>query len=421
MNPVTKPLRPLLINSMDLDGGAAIATYRLHCALRQSGIDSTMLVQRKSSSDPSVLGPNTWLERAWARPRRALDQLPVRAYGHRKRQLFSPEVVPDVSARFIRRCEPDLVHLFWITGGFIRPESLPHYGRPIVWTLHDMWPFTGGCHYDAECGRYRSSCGICPQLGSKREADLSRRVWNRKRVAWEDLDMTIVATSRWLARCAGSSALFSRYRIEIIPNCIDISIFKPAAKVEARRACGLSGDKQVILLSAFAATSDPRKGYQHLVPAVRRLVEKGWADKAELVVLGSAAPKEAPDFGMKVSYIPHLSDEQSQVLLYSASDVLVAPSTQENLSNTVLEALACGTPAVAFDVGGMPDLISHRLNGYLARPFEPVDLANGIEWVLDSPSRHHELCVNAREMAVRRYQFKVVAGRYQALYQSLIP
>ena len=415
-----KTLRPLLLNTSDTEGGAAIATRRIHSALRRRGVDSTLLVQRKEGADETVIGPTTRLQKALAWPRRSMDQLPVRSYRHRESQLFSPAVVPDNVGSIVAGLSPDLVHLFWVTGGFLRPESLPGFARPIVWTLHDMWPFTGGCHYDVECGKYQSDCGACPRLRSDADKDLSRRVWERKKSAWEGMDLTVVATSRWLAECARKSSLFSTRRIEIIPNCIDVDVYRPIHKADARRLSRLPTGKKLILLSAFGATTDPRKGYQHLAPAIQILASRGWAEKAELVVLGAPAPERPESLGINVTYIMHLGDEASQVLLYSACDVLVAPSVQENLSNTVLEALTCGTPVVAFDIGGMPDMVEHQVNGYLAKPFDPEDLALGMEWVLDDPQRALELSTRARADAANRFRFDVVARQYQELYRELL-
>jgi glycosyltransferase involved in cell wall biosynthesis len=413
-------IRPLLLNTMDVEGGAAIATYRLHSALRRHGLDSRMLVQRKRSDDPTVIGPEGALARALARPRRALDQLPVRLYAAREPHLFSPAVVPDTLPRKINALAPDLVHLFWVTAGFLRPESFARFRRPIVWTLHDMWAFTGGCHYDADCGKFRAACGACPRLGSTRDRDLSRRVWERKQAAWSALDLTVVATSRWLADCARQSSLFARKRIEIIPNCVDLDVYRPKDKALARARFGLPLEKRLILLSAFGATSDSRKGFQHLLPALQQLASSGLHEDTELVVLGSARPSQAPDPGMRATYIPHLSDEGSQVQLYTAADVLVAPSVQENLSNTVLEALCCGTPVVAFDIGGMPDLVDHRRNGYLARPFDATDLAAGIAWTLEPGDRSGQLSTGARRSVEESFGYSQVAGRYHRLYSDLL-
>jgi glycosyltransferase involved in cell wall biosynthesis len=299
-------------------------------------------------------------------------------------------------------------------------ETLKSFHRPIIWTLHDMWPFTGGCHYDEECGKFRQLCGNCPFLHSGRDRDLSRRVFLRKLNSWKDVPIVVVATSHWLANMARASSLFKNQRIEVIPNGLDTEKYKPVDKQVARSVYNLPQDKHLILFSAFSATSDKRKGNQFLVPALEKLSKEGWADQAELVIVGASRPENPPDLGMKVHYMGYLQDEASQVLLYSAADVVVAPSMQENLSNAVMESLACGTPVVAFGIGGMPDMIDHQKNGYLAKPFEFSDLANGIMWVLEDKNRQEALSSCARETVIERYTLKSVANRYAALYHDVL-
>jgi glycosyltransferase involved in cell wall biosynthesis len=316
--------------------------------------------------------------------------------------------------------KPDIVHLFWVSAGFLRIETLKNIKQPIVWTLHDMWPFTGGCHYDDECGKFRQSCGNCPVLKSEAERDLSRRIWERKRKSWQGVPIVVVATSHWLADMARSSSIFGDQRIEVIPNGIDTEVYKPVDKSAARAAYNLPQDKHLILFSAFGATSDKRKGSQFLVQALEKLSQLGWGAKTELVIIGATKPENPPDLGMNVHYMGQLHDEISQILLYSAADVVVAPSMQENLSNTVMESLSCGTPVVAFNIGGMPDMIDHQINGYLATPFEPKDLADGMMWVLENASRRNMLSQRARETVLERYALHAVVLRYSELYQSLL-
>jgi glycosyltransferase involved in cell wall biosynthesis len=306
-----------------------------------------------------------------------------------------------------------------MNAGFMKIETLKQFKKPIVWTLHDMWPFTGGCHYDEGCGRFQQSCGNCPILSSGREHDLSRDIWGRKKKFWSDVPFVAVTPSRWLADMARSSSLFKDKRIEVIPNGIDTDKYQPLDKRVAREAYGLPQDKHLVLFSAFSGTTDKRKGNQFLVPALRKMASTGWAEKTELVVIGEHAPLNPPELGMKVHYLGYLRDEVSKVLLNSAVDVTVAPSVQENLSNSVMESLACGTPVVAFKIGGMPDMIDHQRSGYLARPFEFDDLAVGITWVLENAERHRMLSQHARKTAVERYALKAVANLYLALYRDI--
>jgi glycosyltransferase involved in cell wall biosynthesis len=413
-------MKSLLINTYENFGGAAIATNRLHKGLCAIGVNSQMMVQAKQTDDYTVLGQQTKWRKVFARYRPNLDAISTKFYRQREKGLFSSAWLSENLAHSVAKVDPDIVHLFWVNGGFMKIETLKSFHRPIIWTLHDMWPFTGGCHYDEECGKFRQLCGNCPFLHSGRDRDLSRRVFLRKLNSWKDVPIVVVATSHWLANMARASSLFKNQRIEVIPNGLDTEKYKPVDKQVARSVYNLPQDKHLILFSAFSATSDKRKGNQFLVPALEKLSKEGWADQAELVIVGASRPENPPDLGMKVHYMGYLQDEASQVLLYSAADVVVAPSMQENLSNAVMESLACGTPVVAFGIGGMPDMIDHQKNGYLAKPFEFSDLANGIMWVLEDKNRQEALSSCARETVIERYTLKSVANRYAALYHDVL-
>lgn len=415
-------MKLVMLNADDSSGGAAIATYRLHRGLLSIGVDSRLMVLNKYGDDATVtrLGPQTRLKRAIAYLYKRREAEFTSRCGERGNGIFSPARCPDDLARSVDAYGPELIHLLWVNSGFMKIETLKGFRKQIVWTLHDMWPFTGGCHYDNGCGKFMQSCGDCPVLASGRDHDLSRDVWERKLRSWRDVPITVVATSRWMAKMAGASSLFRGRRIVVISNGIDTDKYKPLDKPTAREAWGLPHDKNLILFSAFTATSDKRKGNHLLVPALKKLALEGWADSAELLVIGASEPETPPELGMKVHYLGHLQDEISQILLYSAADVTVAPSMQENLSNTVMESLACGTPVVAFNIGGMPDMIDHQGSGYLAKPYEVDDLAAGIKWVLEDHGRRDLLSRHARKTAVERYALKEVANRYVALYREII-
>jgi glycosyltransferase involved in cell wall biosynthesis len=410
----------LILNTSDNNGGAAIATYRLHRGLRSIGVNSSLMVQDKGTDDFTVIGPKTTRQIITAYLRPYWERWNLRAYPKRERVIFSSAALPDKLACNVNDLSPDIVHLFWVNLAFMKIETLSRFNSPIVWTLHDMWPFTGGCHYDNECGRFCQSCGRCPALGSDDERDLSRKIWERKKKSWAGLPIVVVATSHWLADMARASSLFKDQRIEVIPNGIDTEKYKPLDQKMARAAFGLPQDKHLILFSAFSATTDKRKGNHLLMPALAKMAREGWGSSTELVIIGASAPETPPELGMRVHYVGNLHDEISQVLLYSAVDVTVAPSMQENLSNVVVESLACGTPIVAFDIGGMPDMINHQQSGYLATPFEPEDLAAGVMWVLEDKVRHDMLARHARQMAVEKYALESVSRQYLALYQSIL-
>jgi len=409
-----------MLNTFDDRGGAAHAARRLHAGLRGIGVDSRMLVQEKRNDDPTVSGPATPLRQALSAFRPMLDSVPLRFYPNRRRVPFTPALVPDRLRSKVAGLRPSIVHLHWVAAGFLRLESLRRLKLPLVWTLHDSWAFTGGCHVPFDCTRYRDVCGACPLLGSGKERDLSRRVLFRKKKAWHGLDLTVVTPSRWLAECARSSSLFRDARIEVIPNGLDLNRFRPVDQGTARDILSLPRDRKLILFGGVHSTADPNKGFRLLSEALRGLAAEGWRDRAEALVFGGQEPENSSDLGLKARYLGNIRDEITMALLYSAADVFVAPSIQENLPNTVMEAAACGTPSVAFTVGGLPELIEHCRTGYLARPFLTEDLGHGISWILEDGARQRELSLASRQKVEREFALERIAGRYADLYREIL-
>jgi glycosyltransferase involved in cell wall biosynthesis len=411
-------MRVLIVSYSDLAGGAARGAYRLHECLLKAGVDSRMLVQRKVGDSDRVAACGGWLSQRfpsvvrWLRTR--LEILPVRRYGARPPStVFTPAWVPSRLATAINRMQPDIVHFHWVGWGMLRLEELPRIKAPIVWTLHDMWAFTGGCHYDQDCGKYVACCGACPMLGSHHENDLSRSTWIRKQDAFANVrSLTVVGLSRWLADCAARSSLLAGCEIVNLPNPLDTGFFRPVDRLAARRKHGLPLDKKLILFGATDSTGDPRKGFDKLVAALERLNE---AD-TELVVFGGRRGLAHLPFRSHVfvDFIP----DADLVELYAAADVMVVPSLQENLAATIMEPLACGTPVVAFGIGGNVDMIDHGSNGYIARPFDAAELAACIDRVLRHPDPE-SLRRAARAKVEKCYSYPVMADAYRALYGRL--
>jgi glycosyltransferase involved in cell wall biosynthesis len=414
-------LKVLLLSTCDIRGGAARAAYRLHQGLRSLSIDSRMFVQEKSSDDWTVIAPQSRIQMGIAKTRATIDSLPLRFY----RQFdnygaFFPQWLPDNLPNKIQSIHPDILNLHWISGGFVQIETLKKFKEPIVLTLHDMWALTGGCHYSQDCDRYTISCGNCPQLHSHRDDDISRWVWNRKAKAWKDLDFAIVTPSQWLANVAKTSSLVGDHPIHVIPNGIDLEIYRPIDPKFARYLFKLPQDKHLILFGAMRATSDPRKGWQFLQPTLQLLKQTDWHDRIELVIFGASQPEQAVDFGFPCHYLGQLHDQLSLSVMYAAVDLLLVPSTQDNLPNTVMESISCGTPCVAFKIGGIPEMIQHQQQGYLGDPFDCQDLANGIDWVLNDPHRYQNLRLAARAKAEQEFNQSLQASRYQKLFQQIL-
>lgn len=412
-------MRILHLSTFDLQGGAARAAYRLHLALRSAGVDSLFLVQQKTGDHPSVLRPRGALSRVSPRFAAPVDALPLSFYPRRRHNGWSTSWFPTSLFKEVARLRPDIVQIHWTGYGFLSLSDPARFGKPLVLTLHDMWGFTGGCHYDMGCGGYRSGCGSCPQLGSDRPWDLSRLTWTRKLRLYRRMKLAVACPSRWMAECARSSPLFSGRSIEVLPYTLDLQSFRPIPQHQARELLRLPREGRLILFGASRSTSDPRKGIQFLRPALEHLKAKGGPVPAGLLIFGASGEEGAEPHPFPVHYLGAVHDDTTLALAYSAADVFVAPSTQDNLPNTVIEAQACGTPCVAFRIGGMPDMIEHQVNGYLAEPFDTASLGEGLAWVLERSASGLLRQAN-RARAEQAFDAERVTQGYQRLFEGLL-
>ena len=409
-------IKILLLNTNDLRGGAARATWRLFEGLKFTGNEVNMLVQERRSDDPSVIiaqGPGS----AFLNPLRPYIDFAIPFLQVRKRVLFSSSLIPDRIVQEIDRINPDVVHLNWITGGFVRIESLAKIIRPVIWTLHDMWAFTGGCHYTAECTRYLNGCGNCPVLHSSRENDLSRRVFNRKQATYGAMKNLFITTpSHWLAQKVSESPLLKNRRVEVIPNGLDTGVYTPSDQMKSRQKLGLPPGKKLILFGAIRGVNNPAKGFDLLLEALSRLSP----EKYELLVFGSDRSAVVDQLKLRSHFFGHIAEEHKLVMLYAAADIIAVPSRQEVFGQAASEAMACGRPVVAFACGGLTDIVKHRETGYLAKPFEPKEFAEGIEWIVADEDRYQRLCAASRARTVEKFDAGVVAERMLQLYRKSV-
>jgi glycosyltransferase involved in cell wall biosynthesis len=410
-------MRILLLSASDLQGGAGRASYRLHNSLLEANVDSHMLVQRKKSSDNKVIGPSSRINQIISTLRSYIDGLPLKIYRRKTKTMFSILWLPFSSIpNKINKINPDIVHIHWVGSGMVSLEDFTKINAPIVLSLHDMWAFTGGCHYDENCNGYESGCGNCKVLGSQKEYDLSKKIFQTKEKIFSQIsNLTLVGLSRWIEKSSKESIIFKNKRFVNIPNPIDINIFKPFNQNSSRDLWSLPKNKKLILFGAMSATSDLRKGFLELSGAVKDLKGKD----IELVVFGSNKPLNNINLNLKIHYLGNIDNDEGLAKLYSAADVMIVPSLQENLSNSIMESLSCGTPVVGFNIGGNSDMIEHKKNGYLSAPFKPDSLKSGIEWVLNSPN-YNQLCKNARNKVIHEFDSKVVAKKYIKLYEEIL-
>jgi glycosyltransferase involved in cell wall biosynthesis len=446
-----------ILSTFDNFGGASIAASRLNKALNTNDLSSNMLVQDKKGNLPNIetIAPN-WFQKKLAFLRFALDRLQFTFYEKNKdaRFIFSQaKIGVDVSNHPLIQ-QSDIIHLHWINFGFLSLNSLEKIfktNKPIVWTLHDMWAFTGGCHYARECTNYEKNCGNCEQfLRNPSKNDLSHQVWERKKTIFLNANLTIVTCSEWLAQKARESSLLKDKTIISIPNPIDIDVFRPIEKSIARAYFNLSPDKKYILFGAVKI-SDERKGFAYFTEAISMLdvrLSMCETDEAlnpeqqtsntehrttnieqrkkniEIIIFGQAQASDFEALPFKANILGRLSDLETIAKAYSAATVFVSPSIEDNLPNTIMESMACGTPVVGFEVGGIPEMIDHKNSGmpptgYLAKYKSAEDLAKGIYWTLFE-SDYQELVHNSRQKVLDNYSEKVVAEKYKKVYQSLI-
>jgi glycosyltransferase involved in cell wall biosynthesis len=311
--------------------------------------------------------------------------------------------------------DADVLHLHWLGYEMVSIADIAKLRKPTVWTLHDMWAFCGAEHF-TEDFRWRDGYLRNNRPVHESGFDLNRWTWQRKLKHWRK-PINIVAPSQWLADCARQSALMSGWPVSVIPNAIDTEAWRPVDKALARKILGLPIESPLLLFGAIGGTRDPRKGFDLLRSALDHL--RGEIKGLELVVLGQPPPKQPMDLGFPIHFAGHLHDDISMTLFYSAADALILPSRQDNLPNVGIEALACGTPVVAFNACGLPDIVGHKETGYLANAFDTRDLAEGVRWVVADTDRRARLSSRSRTAAVARFSYPVVAEQYLKLYQTL--
>lgn len=410
----------LLLSTFHWEGGAGVAAARLHQALLNAGVDSHLLVSQISRPGPHT---TPWADSPWKSKKAwgnfVLERLSFLPYEKDKsvRFAFSPATVgADITDHPLVK-QASIIHLHWTNFGFLSLKSLEKLfalGKPIVWTLHDMWAFTGGCHYNRGCERYLSHCCYCPYLKKPGEYDIAFAQFEKKLNIYQYAPLTLIAPSRWLDNLVQKAALTNGRPSAAIPNCIDTDFFKPGDRTEARHALGLPVDKK-LLLFAGANTQDPRKGFTYFQEAMRA---PGLAD-AEVMILGKGKAENFADMPVKVHFLGKISDANLMVQAYNAADALIVPSLEDNLPNTIMEAMACGTPAVGFDTGGIPEMIGHWENGFIAAPKSASSLSEGIQWILEH-NTEGAVSEKARTKVLQHYSEKAVARQYSQLYDSLL-
>ena len=415
-------MKVLIVNTSERTGGAAVAANRLMMALINHGVKAKMLVRDKDTDSLTVtsLPQSPWLRWNFLWERFVIF---VRC-GFSRKHLFEIDLAntgTDIT-RLREFKEADIIHLHWINQGMLSLSGIRKIlrsGKPVVWTMHDIWPATAICHVTLGCRSFTTRCRSCRLLGKHQGDDLSTTVWQRKLGIFEGENIYFVACSRWLEQEAKASALLKGHKITSIPNPIDTHLYNRYNKDEARQRLGLPHDRRLILFASQRVTT-PNKGMDYLIEACRLLVEQHpeCREQISVAVMGGQADEVVSQLPFRTFPLGYVSSEQRIIQAYQAADVFVLPSLSENLPNTIMEAMACGIPSVAFQIGGIPEEIDHRQNGYVARYRDAADLAEGIWWTLFDANQE-EVRRACLQKVARCYSQQRVAEKYIEIYENL--
>lgn len=435
-------MKVLSVNTNDSHGGAARAAMRIMHSVQQHGVETQMLVKEKHTRDSTVVSlqqflPNNRLYRIvdWVsqKVKNKYHYWLWRPYCKTKENVFMSDSRGTRLGGALQKLDYDVLHLHWINQRFIKLQDLPK-DKPIVWTLHDSWPFCGVCHYFLDCKKYQIHCGNCPMLHSGKEKDLAYRIFEEKLRAYKDLNLHIVTPSRWLGECAKQSDLFGRFPVTVIPNCLETDVYRPLSEQEigerlsvaiernpalhaVKRAAEEKSENPLILYGAVAAATDKIKGFKYLLSALQILDKQGF--EANLIVFGASESDLPMQFEhISVQFIGYVSDTDLLVTLYNLADVMVVPSLTEVFGQTATEALACATPVVCFKTTGIQEVVVHKICGYVAKLQDSTDLAQGIQWCIEN-NNENSLSIAARQKVLENYTIGRVGQQYMDIYNEI--
>lgn len=406
-------------NSTDNRGGAAKVAFNLVGALSSLHVDARLYVQTKSTSSELVRGPRNIFTNVYSYFSMYFDLASLGFYPRWNHEPFYSNKIMDFN-NAIHDNTVDIIHLHNITRGFIKLENLLKIKKPIVWTLHDAWPFTGGCSFlFNDCMKYKTQCEFCPALGSSNLNDLSNKNWVRKRNIYSETELTFVCPSEYMANHARRSSLFKNSRIEIIPNGINLNIFRPTEKNEARSILNLKKDVIYLLFGANYFHRDKHKGFQYFVESLKFL-DADIKNNMVILIFGSNNKVKDKYYDIPVIDYGYIDDDHKLSLLYSAANITMVPSEKEPFGLVPIESMACGTPVVCFNIPAINENIINKYSGYLAKPFDPQDIAHGIRWLLEERDRYKAIVQSGMDIVTNRFSLINMTKNYLTLYQQLL-
>jgi glycosyltransferase involved in cell wall biosynthesis len=408
-------LKVLHLNTYDTAGGAAIASKRLHLSMLKLGIKSEMWVNVRKSDEWSIKGPKSDLGKFFALYKSHLVKPLLKLMKADDPILHSLGILPSKWVKKINQSDFDVVNLHWVQGEMLSIKDISLIKKPVVWTLHDMWAFCGAEHYSIGT-RWKDGYKKNNRPSTESGLDLNKIIWCRKKTFWQK-QVQIVTPSNWLKQCVASSDLMRYWPVATIPNTIGVN-WSTIDKQNSRVALNLPLNKKIILFGAIGGVNDSRKGYKLLEEALKTFKAQYNLNDIEIVIFGQSKPRKQLDLPFIINYLGKLHDELSLKMAYSAADLVVIPSMQDNLPNVGVEASMTGTPLVSFNIGGMPDIVRHKHTGYLAKAFDSKALSTGLMWVLKNlidEKTKENILIDANN----KFNYKKVVNKYVELYNDI--
>jgi glycosyltransferase involved in cell wall biosynthesis len=418
-------LKVVHLNTYDGNGGAGRACIRLNRALLSQNIDSKVIVHYKFGKNPQIGDFNTnFIKKAYTAATIILERIWAKRYLKAVKTPFSFAWFGRSVIHHPNVKNADIIHLHWVNHGFLNPSHIAEIaklGKPVVWTFHDSNAFTGGCHVRYTCDHFRRECGDCPLLKNPSPNDYSHRIWQQKHDAYAQLGFSIVAPSTWMQASVLQSSLMQGRAISQIPNTLETDIFEPIDKQSAKEQAGFAKDKFVFLSGFMPSRKDMHKGTSYLIESLELLKTRLGvkADQIELVIFGNRNTEDMPDFPFKTSFLGKIDNDERLALCYAAADAFLIPSLEDNLPYTVMESLSCGTPVITFTTGGIPDMVKHEYNGYLAAYRSSENFTDGMEWIINHPDRL-KLQQQARQGIMDHFSEEIVSKKHIDLYKQLL-
>ncbi len=406
----------------NLDGGAARGALVLHYGLLKAGMESRLIVQYGEEEFDGVIVENrSFIKKYVQKIIGRLEFLRVNRYNGWNGMTFSTGLIGGgVSKKHLDWA--DVVHLHWINKGMLSISQINKITKPLVWTIRDMWPFTGGCHYSMVCNKYEEGCGKCPSLGSQVDEDLSRKIFSKKISLLGNKEINFVGISEWLSSSLLRSKIFNaeKHTVETIYNSIDLSHFYPDVDHLLRNALGVKNSQKIVLSGAIN-NSALYKGGRYLVDVINAFSKRDdikFILFGELGELGYNLSEKAKSNVISLGYI---SDKQYLRKVYTLADIFLAPSIQEGFGKTIVESMACGTPVLCFDSTGPKEIVTHLKTGYKAKPLNSDDLVNGLNYLISvSEEERNVLEKECIQKANTEYEVSVAVAKYKILYQKII-